>query len=149
MNVKEFVIRVYGIYIDPSKGLLVSDELIKGRKITKFPGGGLEPGEGTRECLQREMLEETGFEFNILSHYYTTDFFIESVFDSTKQVFSIYYMMIPRGELKLNTGNSPFEFDKEEEGVQKFRYIPIQSLSEENFTLKVDRHVAQLLMNQV
>ena len=57
-----FIIRVYGIYIDPDKGILVSDELVNGKYITKFPGGGLEFGEGTIDCLKREMVEETGQE---------------------------------------------------------------------------------------
>lgn len=85
MQESRFIIRVYGIYFDLKKGLLVSDEIIKGRKITKFPGGGLEFGEGTIECLFREMLEETGQEFDIQTHFYTTDFFVESVFDSKRE----------------------------------------------------------------
>ena len=42
-------IRVYGILINEQKQVLVSDELIRGGYYTKFPGGGLEYGEGTRE----------------------------------------------------------------------------------------------------
>ena len=60
-----FVVRVYGIYYDPKNGILVSDELIYNQKITKFPGGGLEFGEGTIACLEREMLEETQTKFKI------------------------------------------------------------------------------------
>ena len=41
---KHFNIRVYGILIQDSN-VLVSDEYIKGKNITKFPGGGLEYGE--------------------------------------------------------------------------------------------------------
>ena len=45
-----FTIRVYGILLH--KGcVLVCDELIKGRHITKFPGGGLEFGEGLKHGL--------------------------------------------------------------------------------------------------
>ncbi len=80
MAESNFIIRVYGIYLDHLKGFFVSDEFIKNSNITKFPGGGLEYGEGTIECLKREMLEETGHRFKILSHFYTTDYFVESVF---------------------------------------------------------------------
>ena len=55
--------------------VLVADELIHGRYITKFPGGGLEFGEGTLDAIKREMMEETGIEIEVLSHFYTTDFF--------------------------------------------------------------------------
>ena len=50
-----FNLRVYGILINEQNQLLVSDEYIRGMKITKFPGGGLEFGEGTRDCLKREF----------------------------------------------------------------------------------------------
>ena len=59
-----FNIRVYGILINDQNQVLVSDELIRGKHYTKFPGGGLEYGEGTRDCLKREFLEETGHEIN-------------------------------------------------------------------------------------
>lgn len=68
------MIRVYGIYINEREEVLLSDEFIYGREVTKFPGGGLEFGEGTRECLEREMMEETGHRFEVLDHLYTTDF---------------------------------------------------------------------------
>ena len=41
-----FNIRVYGILINDKKQVLVSDEFIRGGYYTKFPGGGLELGEG-------------------------------------------------------------------------------------------------------
>ena len=53
-----FTIRVYGILINEEKQVLVSDEFIRGNYYTKFPGGGLELGEGTRDCLKREFKEE-------------------------------------------------------------------------------------------
>ena len=53
-----FNLRVYGILINDKKQVLVSDEFIRGNYYTKFPGGGLEFGEGTRDCLKREFMEE-------------------------------------------------------------------------------------------
>ena len=70
-----FNIRVYGLLIEDGK-VLVSDELIKGKGITKFPGGGLEFGEGTIEALKREFREELDTEIHIRRHYYTTDFYV-------------------------------------------------------------------------
>ena len=60
-----FTIRVYGILINEHKQVLVSDELIRGMYITKFPGGGLELGEGTRDCLKREFMEEMNLNVEI------------------------------------------------------------------------------------
>ena len=63
-----FNIRVYGILINEMKQVLVSDELIRGSYITKFPGGGLESGEGTRDCLKREFLEEMDLKVEVGDH---------------------------------------------------------------------------------
>ena len=59
-----FNVRVYGILKDSNNHVLVSDELIRGEYFTKFPGGGLEFGEGTRDCLKREFKEETNLRCN-------------------------------------------------------------------------------------
>ena len=70
-----FNIRVYGILINDHKKVLVSDEYIRGNYYTKFPGGGLEFGEGTRDCLVREFKEEMDLAVEVGEHLYTTDFF--------------------------------------------------------------------------
>ena len=57
-----FNIRVYGVLINQQNQVLVSDEYIRGSYYTKFPGGGLELGEGTRDCLKREFKEEMDLE---------------------------------------------------------------------------------------
>src|ERR1043166_6337372 len=91
MSDQVFNIRVYGILINEHRQLLVTDEFRFGKQITKFPGGGLQFGEGTIECIIREMKEETGLDTEVISHFYTTDFFQRSAFDKNRQVISIYY----------------------------------------------------------
>ena len=86
-----FNIRVYGILKDSKNRVLVSDEFIRGSYYTKFPGGGLELGEGTRDCLRREFKEETNLEVTIGEHIYTTDFYQISAFNNAHQIISIYY----------------------------------------------------------
>jgi ADP-ribose pyrophosphatase YjhB (NUDIX family) len=145
MKTNSIIVRVYGIYINPSLGLLVSDEIIFGKKVTKFPGGGLEFGEGTTDCLKREMMEETGNEFEIISHFYTTDFFVPSAFHAEKQVLSIYYTIKPVSDLVLRITESPFENLGDTNNIQSFRYIKIKEINSESFTLAIDRHVASML----
>ena len=76
-----FNIRIYGLLLTPAKEVVVSDEYIRGNYFTKFPGGGLEFGEGTRDCLKREFKEEMNLEVTIGEHIYTTDFFQLSAFN--------------------------------------------------------------------
>ena len=68
-----FNIRVYGILINDKKQILVADEYIRGGLYTKFPGGGLEFGEGTRDCLKRELKEELGITVLKLKEYQLID----------------------------------------------------------------------------
>ncbi len=144
-----FIVRVYGIYHDPDRGILVSDEFVHGKYITKFPGGGLEFGEGARECLQREMMEETGHVFEIGEHFYTTDFFAPSVFDNAYQVISIYYFMILVGEFKLAFSTEKFDFKVKEHGAQSFRFIPLKEIESDSFTLVIDKKVGQIIHERI
>src|SRR5215467_6889411 len=88
-----FNIRVYGILINNEKQVLVVDEFIRGGYYTKFPGGGLELGEGTRDCLVREFKEEMDLEVEVGEHLYTTDFYQVSAFNPAHQIISIYYLV--------------------------------------------------------
>lgn len=143
-----FVIRVYGLYINASNEVLVSDEFVYGHYVTKFPGGGLEFGEGTIDCLRREMMEEVGHSFEVLEHFYTTDFFVPSAFNPEIQVMSVYYLMQPLGELNLKTSSKPFDFDSPEEGAQSLRWMALEKINTEDFQLVIDRHVAGLLKSR-
>src|SRR5574338_991963 len=107
-----FNIRVYGILINENKQILVSDEYIRGNFFTKFPGGGMEFGEGTRDCLRRELREELGIESEIGDHIYTTDYFQMSAFRPTDQIISIYYFAKQLEELKVPIRIKPFDFDE-------------------------------------
>ena len=75
-----FNIRVYGVLIN-EKSRYSERWIYKGKYYTKFPGGGLEPGEGTRDCLKREFKEEMDLEVQIEDHIYTTDYFQMSAFN--------------------------------------------------------------------
>jgi 8-oxo-dGTP diphosphatase len=145
---KSLNVRVYGILIHENK-LLVSDEYIKGMKITKLPGGGLEFGEGTHDCLKREFKEELDLDVEIESHFYTTDFFVNSAFSRANQLISIYYIVKSKHDFKFNTSQIPFDFMKLEEGAQSMRWIAMSDLSENDFTFIIDKRVGELLINTI
>ncbi len=143
-----FNVRVYGILIDENKDVLVSDELIHGKYITKFPGGGLEFGEGTIDAIKREMMEETNTEVEVLEHFYTTDFFQASAFNPHAQVISIYYLLKAISNLNVIIKQKPFDFDEEKEGAIAFRKIPVSTISENDFTFPIDKKVAAMLASR-
>src|SRR5436305_10495571 len=107
-----FNIRVYGILQAKNKDILVSDELIRGSQYTKFPGGGLEFGEGTRDCLKREFLEEMQLNVKVTDHIYTTDFFQMSAFNPEHQIISIYYRVEALEEIHVPLRQRLFDFDE-------------------------------------
>ncbi len=144
---KRFNIRVYGILIH-NNALLVSDEYIKGNKITKLPGGGLEFGEGTRDCLVREFSEELGLDVEVTDHFYTTDFYVSSSFDTNSQVLSIYYRVVPKSDMSFKTSTNAHDYEHKE-GAQSLRWIDLKELKETDFTLIIDRRVGEMLVKNL
>lgn len=147
-----FNIRVYGILVNEKKQVLVSDEFIRGNYYTKFPGGGLEFGEGTRDCLKREFMEEMGLAVEVGEHIYTTDFFQLSAFNQEHQIISIYYWVKALEEIKAPLRDKPFDFDESQlahyartNETETFRFIDWDNFSEESVILPIDKIVAGLI----
>jgi 8-oxo-dGTP diphosphatase len=145
-------LRVYGILINEKKQVLVSDEYIRGNYYTKFPGGGLEFGEGTRDCLKREFKEEMNLKVETEEHLYTTDFYQPSAFRPNQQIVSIYYYVKALGEIKVPLRNKIFDFDEQQLAVynqtgetETFRFIEWNDFSEESVTLPIDKIVAGMV----
>lgn len=143
-----FNVRVYGLLVNGRDEVLVSDEQEYGMRFTKFPGGGLEYGEGLTDGLKREFIEECNAEVEILSHFYTTDFFVKSAFNDS-QIISVYYKVRNLQELNLSFKVKVFDFDGEGDVLQSFRWIKLSELSADDFTFPIDQHVARLLIQEL
>lgn len=122
----------------------MSDEMIKGKPYTKFPGGGLEFGEGTVDCVRREAMEELGVEVTDVEHLYTTDFFQQSYFRESDQVLSIYYKVqiapghvVQSSDLKFN-----FEGNQDQESL---RWIKLSELVSGDLSFPIDKLVVPML----
>ncbi|HSV87061.1 MAG TPA: NUDIX domain-containing protein [Bacteroidales bacterium] len=144
METGKFVVRVYGIGVHENK-ILVIDEFWYGTQMTKFPGGGLEFGEGAIDCLKRECREELGQEVEITGHFYTTDFFQETRFHPGNQLISIYYMMNFTDPQAIKTATKPFDFEFKEGNISP-RWIELDTLNIDDLTLPVDRFVATKIL---
>lgn len=145
---KYFNVRVYGLLIKDGH-LLVSDEYCASNYMTKLPGGGLEFGEGPEECIVREFMEETGLTVKVVSHFYTTGFFVLSQFNTKGQLISIYYMVDTDDDITiLPTVNNQYDNLPAIEDSQNLRWQPISSLTEDDLTLPVDKVVARMLLEQ-
>jgi 8-oxo-dGTP diphosphatase len=148
-----FNVRVYGILIDNQNRLLVSDEFIRGNYITKLPGGGLEIGEGTRDGLAREFMEEANLEVIVGEHFYTTDFFQISAFNNKDQIISIYYLVHSDKTDAIIAKTKAFDFLPEQVAditgtAEHLRWIPLSALSEESMTLPIDKVAVKMLLDK-
>lgn len=140
-----FNIRVYALIFNEEDEILISDENFEGHCITKFPGGGLEYGEGPPECLMREAVEEFGQEIEILGHFYTTDFFQKALYFEDTQLISIYYTACLKDEPRFAIEKSAVPVLLEKPGMQHFRWVSLDALSDEQLTFPIDKHVLRLL----
>jgi 8-oxo-dGTP diphosphatase len=143
-----FNVRVYGLLINADNEILISDEQEYGMRFTKFPGGGLEQGEGLIDGLKREFIEECNAEIEIISHFYTTDFYVKSAFNDS-QVISVYYLVRNISPLNLPFKTIAFDFDGEGDVLQSFRRVKLTALGNEDFPFPTDKHVAKLLIDKI
>ena len=140
MQVNYFNIRVYGLLIDEGK-ILVTDEFRLGIYMTKFPGGGLQFGEGTVECLKREFMEEMNSPIEEISHYYTTDFFQQTtLLPSEMQLFNIYYLVKIRKPYIFPVTTVVNDIPPVD-GAQSFRWMPVADLAPDAFTFPIDKYL--------
>lgn len=144
-----YIVRVYGIIINEQQEVLLSDEFYNNTFMTKFPGGGLEFGEGTTDCLKREAIEEFGQEIEIIRHFYTTDFFQASLFHEKSQLLSIYYLARFKEPIGFRIATREFDLTTNENGSMSFRWKSIRQLSENDVSFPIDKHVVSLIKSWI
>lgn len=139
---KKLNIRVYGIVVYKGK-ILLSHENYRDREFTKFPGGGLEWGESTHECLVREFKEELNIEVEPGFLFHVTESFQVSSFYPKDQVICIYFLVNSNKFDKIITGvRKSTNPDKGE----TFEWIPLNDFKAEYLTFPTDREAAKKLL---
>lgn len=138
MQQYHFNIRVYGVLQNSKEEILLSDECRNGYAFTKFPGGGLEWGEGIKDCLVREFKEELGINIQVGDLFYLTDFFQESAFRSTDQLISIYYRVNYPNSDDLSFEHYTIPLTTNDE---KFRWVKLDQIEESDLTFPIDKVV--------
>ena len=144
-NIDRFNIRVYGIIINPYDEVFFIHEPIGDFEFTKFPGGGMEFGEGTRDCLKREFMEEAQLEVEIGEHIYTTDFYQQSAFRNTDQLIFIYYKVVPK-EFPIQINLEEFEvIEHGKPEYLRFFWVRRRDLKPEMLTFPIDKKVCEMI----
>lgn len=138
-QITKFNIRVYGILRSENRReVLISDEYKFGLAFTKFPGGGLEFGEGVLDALKREFKEELNIEVTEASLFYVNEAFQASAFGKDEQLIAIYYLVDQFSGMLPPTTSTRFDFE-EKEDQQAFRWISISDLSEKEVNFPIDK----------
>ena len=145
MNKTGFNIRVYGLVVNHKNEILLTDEYRLNQRMTKFPGGGLELGEGTLDCLRREFMEEMNQPIEIEQHFYTTDFYQKGWFYENMQLISIYYKVKLIEPLMFKLSEKPFDFNIDSPNPQSFRFVALDQISPNDLTFPIDKVVLRML----
>ena len=138
-------IRVYGICLNGADEVLIADERRGEILMTKFPGGGLEFGEGLVDGLKREFQEEAAADIEVYGLYYINDFLQISAFNPQDQLLSIYYTISLVAPLAAAISNFPFDFEPGDGDRMTFRWVAIENLDPAEFTFPIDKIVVEKL----
>ena len=136
-NFKGFNIRVYALCIVNNE-ILTLKEPFAGNIVVKLPGGGLEFGEGTADCLKREFKEELNLEITIGDAFYIQEDFVPSLAKDGKQLLTLYFFatIIDLHNLEIIDRN-----------IQEVNWIPLTANNP--FTLTVDKIVFNKLQSKL
>lgn len=139
---RRFNIRIYGILINELNQVLVSDEYRNGFAFTKFPGGGLEFGEGFHHALIREFQEELSIDVEVGELFYFNEFYQVSAFNPKDQIHSFYYKVHYTDWRSILADEHEVPLTLEGE---KHRWINLKEISTDDFTFPIDKIVVKHL----
>ncbi|MFN3952380.1 MAG: NUDIX hydrolase [Thermaurantimonas sp.] len=100
---RQFSIRVYAIIdSEDSNHIVACREQLSNIEMIKFPGGGLEWGEGVEDCLRRELKEELGLVFFEAHQLMVYEKAVISIFNPDVTVIPVYYKVNPLQSLEIS-----------------------------------------------
>jgi 8-oxo-dGTP pyrophosphatase MutT (NUDIX family) len=137
-----FNIRVYALVVKNNR-LLISEEKHGGVFLRKFPGGGLQFGEGVLQALHRELKEELDADVDSASLLCVTEDFVVSFLNNKQQVIGVHYLVDLKQDYSdefLNNNHLELE-----NGHIQFKWVLIDSLTAEDFTSSVDKSAFEKL----
>ena len=142
-----FNVRVYGLLLNDQQEILIAEEKRYNTFICKFPGGGLQFGEGTIVAVKREFKEELNIDIEIIKHFYTTDFFVPSAFSNRQQVIGVFYLVKSADTIaeKYFKRKPIVEL---QEGDEQFYWNHLFQLKEDDFTFAIEKYVCRLLKDE-
>ncbi len=144
--ITRFNLRVYGIVINDNHEVLVSHERRDGYEFNKFPGGGVELGEGILEALNREFNEELNVLIETASFFYVNDHFQVSSFNSNDQIVSFYYRVsVDTSAIKTELSHVPFGANNLGD-YEWVSWVPISQGLLSMMTFPIDKLVAKKLI---
>jgi ADP-ribose pyrophosphatase YjhB (NUDIX family) len=146
MTPQSFHIKVLGLLVKEDL-VLVSDELISSRAVTKFPGEQLEFGESIEECLLRSFEDALDIKVAIDRLYYVNDFYQTSPIDAREQMINIYFIVKQVDKKHIHTVKKTFAFPPQMK--QCFRWMEIKKIRQMDFASIIDQEVVNLLKQRV
>ncbi len=127
-EIDEEVIRVKGLLINDKNEILLGYS----NNTYQFPGGHLEFGETIKDCLKREIKEETGMDVNIkdLDPFMSIKYFSKNYFNTGKNRCNRLYYFVVKTNNKINLDET--NYTKEEiAGNYTLKYINLKDVEQE------------------
>ena len=144
MKVDSFNVRAYGILFNQDS-VLLSKEWYANHPgpIFKFPGGGVNLGEGPVDCVIREFNEEANLLVSVHEIIHVGRGFVKSFFNDT-QVISLYFRVQSLGGMPPVDKKLPDPEGRDGAWYQLF-WCPISQLKPELMTFSNEQEMATVL----